>query len=42
MDNVISRLRLFAGNDDVIDIRSDGKGLGAEVIIRIPYNRGEE
>ncbi len=42
MDNVISRLRLFAGNDDVIDIRSDGKGLGAEVIIRIPYNRGED
>ncbi len=36
MDNVISRLRLFAGEDDVIDIRSEGKDLGCEVIVSLP------
>lgn len=42
MDNVISRLRLFSGNSDVIDIKSDGQGLGAEVLIKIPFSRAAE
>ncbi|MBR4767744.1 MAG: hypothetical protein IK088_02090, partial [Lachnospiraceae bacterium] len=33
MDNVISRLRLFAGIDDVIEMISEGKDKGLEVII---------
>ncbi len=36
MDNVISRLRLFAGKTDVLDIRSEGRDKGCEVIIRLP------
>ncbi len=42
MDNVISRLRLFTGKEDVIDIKSDGQGMGAEVLIRIPFSRAAE
>ncbi len=37
MDNVISRLRLFAGYEDVISIISGGEGKGCEVIIRFPF-----
>ncbi len=33
MDNVISRLRLYAGREDVVEIRSEGEGKGTEVII---------
>ncbi len=40
MDNVISRLRLFAGVQDVLEIKSDGPGTGCEVIIRLPMNEG--
>jgi sensor histidine kinase YesM len=35
LDNILSRLRLFYGRDDVLDIIS-GPGLGTEVILRIP------
>lgn len=42
MDNVISRLRLFADNENVIDILSDGPGKGSEVLIRIPFSRAAE
>ena len=31
MDNVISRMRLFTGNEDVMTIRSEGRGTGTEV-----------
>ncbi len=41
MDNVISRLRLFAGTDDVIDIKSNGPDMGCEVIIHIPMESEE-
>ena len=36
MDNVIARLKLFCGRDDVISILSKGSGHGTEVIINIP------
>ncbi len=36
MDNVISRLRIFAGYDDAIDIISKGENQGCEVIVRLP------
>ncbi len=34
--NVISRLRLFCGREDIFLIRSDGENKGTEVIVRIP------
>ncbi len=37
MDNVISRLKLFCERDDVIEIHSEGKGMGTEVVINLPY-----
>ena len=36
MDNVISRLRLFAGREDVIRIISEGPDKGCEICIRLP------
>ena len=36
MDNVISRLRLFAGRDDVINIKSDGEDKGCEIKLSLP------
>ena len=36
MDNVISRIRLFAGNEDAIDIESEGVGKGTKVFIYLP------
>ena len=41
MDNVISRVRIFAGYDDALDIISHGENKGCEVIIRLPMG-GEE
>lgn len=41
MDNVINRIRIYTGSDDVIDIQSEGKGLGTDVFIYLPYG-GEE
>lgn len=39
MDNVIARTRLFTGNEDCIEIYSDGEGMGTEVVIRIPEEK---
>ncbi|WP_029674397.1 sensor histidine kinase [Butyrivibrio sp. VCB2006] len=36
MDNVISRLRIFAGTQDVISIQSGGTDMGCEVKISLP------
>lgn len=36
MDNVISRLRIFAGKRDVISIYSKGEGYGCEVKLSLP------
>ncbi len=36
MDNVISRLRLFAGYEDALSIISHGENKGCEVVIRLP------
>jgi len=37
LDNVIRRLKLFFGNDDVFDIISEGENMGTEVLICLPY-----
>ncbi len=36
MDNVISRIRIFANNDDALHIISHGENKGCEVIIHLP------
>ena len=41
MDNVISRLRLFAGERDVVSIVSPGPNMGCEVIIRLPLAKNK-
>jgi sensor histidine kinase YesM len=41
LDNVIGRLRLFYGCEDVIEITSVGKNMGTEVAIYIPLTEGE-
>lgn len=38
MDNVINRLKLYYGREDIIDITSAGKNLGTEVVIYIPID----
>ncbi len=38
--NVIERLQIFTGRDNVMDIRSEGEGKGTEFIIKIPYMEG--
>ncbi|MBQ0027710.1 MAG: histidine kinase [Lachnospiraceae bacterium] len=35
--NVIERLQIFTGNEDVVDIISEGEGKGTEVVIKIPF-----
>lgn len=43
MDNVINRLRLFLGSDDVISINSEGENMGTEVLIYLPIDdEGED
>ena len=41
MDNVIHRLRLFYGREDVIDITSGGENQGTEVILYLPVHERE-
>lgn len=38
LGNVINRLRLYYGKNDIIEIRSEGRNQGTEVIIHIPKN----
>ena len=40
MDNVISRMRLYTGNEDVMDISSEGSGMGTEVFLYVQNNAG--
>ena len=42
MDNVIQRLRLYTGNEDVIEIHQSEEGTGLEVILHLPIEKGEE
>lgn len=42
MDNIISRLRLFTGNKDVMGISSDGKGKGTEVFLYLTDKKKRE
>ena len=41
LDNVISRLRLYLDEEDVISIFSAGENKGTEVLIYIPLREGE-
>lgn len=36
MDNVISRMKLFTGNENVMTIKSEGEGMGTEVCLYLP------
>ena len=42
LDNVISRLRLYADRHDVVEIHSDGKDRGCEFIVHIPKETKEQ
>ena len=42
MDNVVNRLKLFSGKEDVIHIISPGENKGTETIIYLPFQKGEE
>lgn len=42
MDNVIQRLRLYYGNNDVIEIRPGKDGIGLEVVLHITMEKGDE
>ena len=43
MDNIIARLKLHTGYEDVIGIYSEGPGQGTQVIVSLPYEpEGEE
>jgi len=35
--NVVRRLQLFLGKEDVVDIISEGKDLGTEVVLYLPF-----
>ncbi len=38
--NVISRLEIYFGQNDLLDIKCEGEDMGTEVIIRIPISEG--
>lgn len=42
LDNVIGRLRLFFGMEEVMEITSAGENMGTEVAIFIPYEEKEK
>ena len=42
LDNVISRLRLFYGTEDVMEIISEGENQGTKVNLYIPYEERKE
>ena len=42
MDNVISRLRLFAGYEDALSIIAKGENQGCEVLIKLPMSGDDE
>lgn len=42
LDNVIRRLKLFFGNEDVFDIISEGENMGTEVLICLPDTEGRD
>ncbi|MDD3402820.1 MAG: histidine kinase [Hespellia sp.] len=42
LDNVIGRLRLFYGRDDIIEFYSDGPDSGTEIVIFIPLQEEHE
>lgn len=42
MDNVISRMKLFTGREDVISVTSAGEGMGTEVCLYLSHGRQEK
>ena len=41
MDNVIARLRLFVGDEDVLHIESEGEGKGSKFIMYLSTDSRE-
>ena len=39
MSNVIERLKIYTGRDDVLSINSDGPGKGTEFIVKLPLTK---
>ena len=42
MNNVISRLELYYQKDGLMEIYSEGEGMGTEVVINIPLERSDK
>lgn len=42
MNNVIRRLELYYERDGLMEIYSEGEGMGTEVVINIPLERSEK
>lgn len=40
LKNVLTRMRLFYDIENVMDIYSEGKDMGTEIVLHIPYNGG--
>ena len=38
LGNVIERIRIFTGREDVMDIRSEGENKGTEFVIKVPMH----
>lgn len=38
LGNVIERLRIYTGREDVLEIKSEGQGKGTEFVIRVPIH----
>ena len=36
LGNVIERIQLYTGREDVMEIKSEGLGMGTEFIIKVP------
>ena len=39
MDNIISRLRIYTGNQDAFSMTSEGEDMGCEITIRLPLEK---
>ena len=42
LDNVISRMRLYTGDEAAVDILSEGAGMGTEVLLHLRESGGED
>ena len=42
LKNVLARMRLFYGVDNVMNIYSDGKNMGTKIVLHIPCKCGQQ